>query len=92
MMLTIELPSEIEQRVTEAARQRGVSAEALALDAILERLEDIEDIAAAEAALQRIEAGEKTIPLEEIVARYGLAGRAIGSVVGKRLAYKQPTQ
>ncbi len=73
MMLTIELPSEIEQRVTEAARQRGVSAEALALDAILERLEDIEDIAAAEAALQRIEAGEKTIPLEEIVARYGLA-------------------
>ncbi len=72
-MLTIELSNEIEQRVTAAANQRGVSVETLALDAILERLEDIEDIAAAEAALERIAAGEKTVPLEEIVERYGLA-------------------
>ena len=47
--------------------------EALALDAILERLDDIEDIAAAEAAPARIEADETTIPLAEIIAKYGLA-------------------
>ena len=72
-MLRIELPDEIEQRAAAAAQARGMSIEALALDAILDRLEDIEDIAAAEAALARIEAGEKPIPLEEIVAKYGLA-------------------
>lgn len=72
-MLRIELPDEIEQRAAAAAQARGMSIEALALDAILDRLEDIEDIAAAEAALTRIEAGEKPIPLEEIIAKYGLA-------------------
>ena len=72
-MLTIQLPEDIEQRATAAAKASGMSVEALALDAILERLEDIEDIAAAEAALARIEAGEKTIPLAEIIAKYGLA-------------------
>ena len=34
---------------------------------------DIEDIAAAEVAPARIEAGETTIPLAEIIARYSLA-------------------
>ena len=67
-MLTIQLPEDIEQRATSAAKASGISVEALALDALLERLDDIEDIAAAEASLARIEAGEKTIPLAEFVA------------------------
>ncbi len=72
-MLTIRLPEDIEQRAAAAAKASGISVEALALYAILERLDDIEDIAAAEVAPARIEAGETTIPLAKIIAKYGLA-------------------
>lgn len=42
------------------------------LDELVELIEDEEDIAAAEAALARIEAGEPTVPWEEVRARLGL--------------------
>jgi len=42
-------------------------------EAILEQLDDLEDYYLAEKALQEIRSGKvKTIPLEEIMKRYGL--------------------
>ena len=42
-------------------------------EAILQHLEDLEDLYLAEAALERIRSGEdRTIPLKEVIKRHGL--------------------
>jgi RHH-type transcriptional regulator, rel operon repressor / antitoxin RelB len=46
-------------------------------EAILEHLDDLEDIYLAEKALEEIHSGRvKTIPLEEIMKRYGMVDSA----------------
>jgi len=43
------------------------------LEAILQHLEDLEDLYLAERALERIRSGEeRTIPLEDVMKRHGL--------------------
>ncbi len=58
-MTTLTIPTDMQQRLTVAAANQGTDAERLALEVLAEYLEDLEDIAAAQAVLARRETGEE---------------------------------
>lgn len=73
-MLAIRLPVEIEDRLDNLARRTGRSKTFYAREAILEHLENLEDLYLAEQVVRRIESGEEsTSTLDEVEARLGLA-------------------
>ena len=73
LMLAIRLPQSIEKRLEKLARRTGRTKTYYAREAILEHLEDLEDLYLAEGALQRIRSGEeRTIPLKYAMKRHGL--------------------
>ena len=73
-MLAIRLPVEIEDRLDNLAKRTGRSKTFYAREAILEHLENLEDLYLAEQVLRRIESGEEsTSTLDEVEARLGLA-------------------
>jgi RHH-type transcriptional regulator, rel operon repressor / antitoxin RelB len=72
-MLAIRLPATIEKRLERLAKRTGRTKTYYAREAILQHLEDLEDIYLAEQRMEAIEAGRvKTIPLEEIMRQHGL--------------------
>ncbi|MDD2609975.1 MAG: DUF6290 family protein [Giesbergeria sp.] len=74
-MLAIRLPAEVENRLEALAQATGRTKTFYAREAILEHLDDLEDLYLAEQRLIDIRAGKtQTIPLEEVMKRYGLEG------------------
>jgi len=72
-MLAVRLPAEVETRLGNLARTTGRTKSYYAREAILEHLDDLEDLYLAERELIEIRAGRaKTIPLEEIMKQYGM--------------------
>ena len=72
-MLAIRLPAEIEKRLEKLAKRTGRTKTYYAREAILQHLEDLEDIYLADQVYERILKGEeKTIPLEEAMKRLGI--------------------
>ena len=72
-MLAIRLPLAVEKRLEKLARCTGRTKTFYVREAILQHLEDLEDLYLAEAALERIRSGEnRTIPLKEVIRRHGL--------------------
>ncbi len=72
-MLAIRLPENIEKRLARLAKRTGRTKTYYAREAILEHLDDLEDIYYAEKELAAIRAGRvKTIPIEKIMKRYGM--------------------
>lgn len=72
-MLAIRLPAEVEARLEAMAKATGRTKTFYAREAILEHLDDLEDLYLAEQRLIDIRAGkEETVPLEEVMKRYGL--------------------
>jgi RHH-type rel operon transcriptional repressor/antitoxin RelB len=72
-MLAIRLPEEIEKRLTTLAKTTGRTKTFYAREAILKHLDDLEDIYLAEKRLEDVKAGRsKTVPLEDVMARYGM--------------------
>lgn len=77
-MLAIRLPESIEERLNKLARRTGRTKSFYVREAILTHLEDMEDLYLAERALERVRRGEEElIPLEEVLKRHGLEGRAV---------------
>jgi RHH-type rel operon transcriptional repressor/antitoxin RelB len=75
-MLAIRLPKTIEKRLDRLAKRTGRTKTYYAREAILQHLDDLEDIYLAEKALQAIRSGRtKTIPLEEVMRRHGLTAK-----------------
>ena len=73
-MLAIRLPVEIEKRLDNLARRTGRTKTFYAREAILEHLDDLEDLYEAEKVYSRYLAGkEKAIPLKDVMKEYGLA-------------------
>lgn len=68
-MLAIRLPETIEARLNALASETGRSKTALAREAILEYIDDLEDYYLAEARARR---NRKTIPLDEVERKLGL--------------------
>jgi RHH-type rel operon transcriptional repressor/antitoxin RelB len=74
-MLAIRLPADVEHRLDELAQKTGRSKTFYAREAIVEHLDDMEDLYLAEQQMTEIRAGQlKTIPLEEVMKRYGMEG------------------
>lgn len=74
-MLAIRLPGEIENRLEALAQATGRTKTFYAREAILEHLDDLEDLYLAEQRLIDIRAGKtQTVPLEEVMKRYGMEG------------------
>ena len=72
-MLAIRLPQSIEKRLEKLARRTGRTKSFYAREAIVQHLEDLEDLYLAERALERIRNGEDdAIPLEEVMKRHGV--------------------
>ena len=73
-MLALRLPPEIEDRLDALARRTGRSKDDHARDAILEHLENLEDLDVAEQRLAAVRSGESdTVPLDDLLSRYGVA-------------------
>jgi len=68
-MLAIRLPETIEERLAALASETGRTKTALAREAILEYIDDLEDYYLAEARARR---NRKTIPLDEVERELGL--------------------
>jgi len=72
-MLAIRLPQSIEKRLEKLARRTGRTKTYYVREAILEHLEDLEDLYLAERALERVCSGEeRTISLKDATKRHGL--------------------
>ena len=72
-MLAIRLPLSIERRLERLAKRTGRTKSYYAREAILQHIEDLEDIYLAERALDRIRNDdEPTIPLEDVMKRHGM--------------------
>lgn len=67
-MLAIRLPQSIEKRLEKLARRTGRTKTFYVREAILEHLDDLEDLYLAEKSLGRIQKGEEqTVPLEDLL-------------------------
>lgn len=74
-MLAIRLPAKIEKRLNRLAKRTGRTKTYYAREAILEYLDDLEDIYLAEKASEDVRSGRsKPIPLKKVMRRYGLRG------------------
>ena len=73
MTYSIRLPHEIEKRLENLSAQTGRRKSFYVKEAILEHLDDIEDIYLAEKRLERIRSGRtQTVPIQEVMKRYGM--------------------
>lgn len=66
-MLALRLPPDIERRLDDLARRTGRTKSFYAREAILEYIDDLEDLYLAE---QRIREGGPTVPLEDVIRKY----------------------
>ncbi len=72
-MLAIRLPEEIEERLTVLAKETGRTKTFYVREAILEYLDDLEDIYLAKKRLEDVRSGRsKPISLKKVMKRYGL--------------------
>ena len=76
-MLTLKLPPEMDARLDQVARRLGKSKQDIALGAVLEEIEDLED---GLIALERLSNGEPEYStLEEVRERLGLRAPGVDS-------------
>ena len=68
-MLAIRLPEPIEERLESLARETGRTKSSLVREAIVEYIDDLEDLYLAEARARR---NRRTIPLDEVERTLGL--------------------
>jgi RHH-type transcriptional regulator, rel operon repressor / antitoxin RelB len=72
-MLAIRLPAEVENRLDALAKATGRTKTFYAREAILEHLDDLEDLYLAERELTAVRAGKsKTLALEDVMKRYDM--------------------
>lgn len=73
-MLALRLPVEIEERLSALAKATGRTKSFYAREAILEHLDDLEDIYLAEKTLEEVRHGKmKTYSLDDVERDLGLA-------------------
>lgn len=71
--VSLRLPDEVSQRLEHLVALTGRSKTFYMVEAIREHIDDLEDLYLAEQRLIDIRAGKtQTVPLEEVMKRYGL--------------------
>jgi len=74
-MLAIRLPQTLEKRLARLAKRTGRTKTYYAREAIVQHLEELEDIYLAEKALSDVRSGRsKPVPLGKVMRRYGMEG------------------
>jgi RHH-type transcriptional regulator, rel operon repressor / antitoxin RelB len=72
-MLAIRLPGAIEKRLGRLAKRTGRTKTYYAREAILQHLDELEDIYLAERRLEAVHRRRsRTVPIERLMRRYGL--------------------
>lgn len=72
-MLAIRLPDTIEERLDRLAKRTGRTKTYYAREAILQHLDELEDIYLAEKRLEAVRAGRsRTVRIEKLMRRYGM--------------------
>ena len=72
-MLAIRLPEDIERRLEALAKRTGRTKTFYARQAILEHLDDMEDVYLAEKRLESLRVGRtRSVPMKEVLKRHGL--------------------
>jgi RHH-type rel operon transcriptional repressor/antitoxin RelB len=70
-MLAIRLPATIEKRLDRLAKRTGRTKTYYAREAILQHLEELEDIYLAERRLEAVRSGcSRAVPIEKVMQRY----------------------
>lgn len=70
-MLTVRLSSDLDERLDRLAKRTGRSKSYYAREALVNYLDDLEDVYLAESRLEAIRAGrEETHPLSDLIAEY----------------------
>jgi RHH-type transcriptional regulator, rel operon repressor / antitoxin RelB len=73
-VLAVQLPPEIEERLEALAKRTGKTTTDFVREAILDQIDDLEDLHLAEQAwLDHQASGEPTIPLEDMLKQHGVA-------------------
>ena len=73
MTYSIRLPNEIEKRLNNLSVQTGRSKSFYVREAIIDHIDDIEDIYLAEKRLEEIRSGKiQTVSLKEVMKSYGM--------------------
>ncbi len=73
--VSIRLPDDVSTRLNDLAQLTGRSKTFYMIEAIREHLDDLEELYLAEQRLIDIRAGKtKTVPLDEVMKRYGMEG------------------
>ena len=71
--LSIDIPEELAERLTTLSAETGRSEADMIAEALAEYLGDLEDLAIArQRHAEFLASGERAIPLEEVMRRYGL--------------------
>ncbi|OLE57894.1 MAG: CopG family transcriptional regulator [Chloroflexi bacterium 13_1_20CM_2_59_7] len=69
-MLAIRLPEKVEKRLADLAKRTGRTKTYYAREAILQHLDELEDIYLAERRLEAVRAGRsRTVPIEKLLRR-----------------------
>ena len=72
-MVAVRIPKEIEERLNRLAKRTGRTKTYYVREAILEHLDELEDIYLAEQVLVDVKAGkEPTVGFDELIDKYGL--------------------
>jgi len=72
-MLAIRLPEKIEKRLGRLAKRTGRTKTYYAREAILQHLDELEDIYLAERRIEAVRSGRsRTVPIEKLLRRYGV--------------------
>ena len=74
--VSLRLPDDVSQRLQRLAERTGRTKTFYMIEAIREHLADLEDLYLAEQRLLDLRAGKsRTVPLEDVMAHYGLESR-----------------
>ena len=72
-MLALRLPNDIEKQLSNLAKRTGRTKSFYAREAILEHIDDLEDLYLAESRIADLDSGRvQTIPLEDFLQERGL--------------------
>ncbi len=72
-MIAVRVPKDIEDRLDRLAKKTGRTKTFYVREAILEHLEELEEVYLAQQVLEDLKAGkEKTVSIEDVIQKYGM--------------------
>jgi RHH-type rel operon transcriptional repressor/antitoxin RelB len=72
-MIAVRVPKEIEERLDRLAKKTGRTKTYYVREAILEHLEELEEVYLAQQVLEDVRSGkEETVSLDDVIKKYGM--------------------